>query len=855
MKSITQHKNAIVDLLWDWTTNLGKWSELLINKIVTTELPLNQEEREEIFNHFLQSIGLRTGLPELTIQKPTYSPTSKKLRLDSISKVSGINRLATDQVLNFSENITVIYGENGTGKTGYSRILKSLGFSYDTGKEILPNIYTESKKQGAAISYSLNNTPYIHEWDGKHRKPELENISVFDGKCVEYSIADRRLIVTPSGFHLFQLVTDELNNLSNLLTNKINALSIELKWSENLTERTPQFNFIKTLSSKSPMEELKKLSVFNEEHQEELQLNLSELEKLNKPLLEIEIQNLSRKIAELEFILNKLKEDQKILSLDKLDYFKYLNSNINYLECKTQTGIKDIAKERGIEFYQSVEFHLFLQTAEAYIKLLGNQEYPENEDNCIYCLQPLSKSAKDLLGSYRKILNDKTQEKLIELKKEKAEFNAEISKIEFKIQLQQPTFGIDEKQTIIHPKEVLDYNNFVEKFKLSLLKNEMESDFNPAFNMQPLLTTLESKLSIEKDLYIQKKMTLDNLNSEETKLRSAIEELMDRKLLSEKQTDVLEAISNLKEIEVLKANSGDFNTSAISRKTTTAREELVTKNFEEIFRNELKALRKDNIKIEIKFGTEKGNSKLFQKISKHDLVDILSEGEQKAISLAEFLTELQLDNFTAPVVFDDPINSLDHKITDEVVKRLIQLSKSHQVIIFTHSILLLHSFLQQAELDQNKQEGIKFQFHRVKENFGITGIIDEIEELNSYSYYTSKLNLILENKNTSADEARLAAEGYGYLRSAIEVFLEEDLFQRTIKRYKKGIAFPSLMRVKGIKIDQNKSKLNDIYEKCCVSIVGHSSPEEIHTTPTISELKSDFGEFRKIRAEFTGKEK
>jgi len=68
------------------------------------------------------------------------------------------------------------------------------------------------------------------------------------------------------------------------------------------------------------------------------------------------------------------------------------------------------------------------------------------------------------------------------------------------------------------------------------------------------------------------------------------------------------------------------------------------------------------------------------------LSDILSEGEQKAIALAEFLTELQLDLGRSPVIFDDPVNSLDHRMIDEVAKRLIRLSKTRQLSILTDSI-------------------------------------------------------------------------------------------------------------------------------------------------------------------------
>jgi hypothetical protein len=75
--------------------------------------------------------------------------------------------------------------------------------------------------------------------------------------------------------------------------------------------------------------------------------------------------------------------------------------------------------------------------------------------------------------------------------------------------------------------------------------------------------------------------------------------------------------------------------------------------------------------------------------------------------------------------------------------------------------------------------------------------------------------------------------------------------KKTIKRYKKGVAFPSLLRINGGKIDLHKGALNGIYEKCCVCIDGHSSPEELSSTPKISELKIDFEVFKTIRANFT----
>ena len=44
---------------------------------------------------------------------------------------------------------------------------------------------------------------------------------------------------------------------------------------------------------------------------------------------------------------------------------------------------------------------------------------------------------------------------------------------------------------------------------------------------------------------------------------------------------------------------------------------------------------------------------------------------------------------------------------------------------------------------------------------------------------------------------------------------------------------------------------NNIYEKCCVSIDGHSSPSLIHNTPSIEVLREDYTQFKSIRSNFT----
>lgn len=851
MASTTTAKKEIVDFLWDWADSHGDWGKLLVNKVVSGESRLSQKDRQEIFNYFLQSITLHSGLPALQITKPTYTPTDKKIELTSLSDIKGVNKLAKDQTIIFSKNLTVIYGENGSGKTGYSRILKSLGFSYDGVSTIHCNIFKDPEAQSAVINFKLNEAEVSFDWTGDNRHAELNNISVFNTNCVQISLGDRQLIVSPIGFHLFQLVTEELNQLSLLLQVKLSSHPTNLVWSDALTAGTPQSNFVSELSGSSTIEQLNELATFTPDHEKELNAKEQELADLNKTLIVTEIGNLTSQIADLRRLILKLQVTEAGLSPDNRKILRSYNKVIKELEGKTQVSLKEIAEANAIELYQSDEFKRFISSADTYIKILSKEDYPQKDDLCIYCKQPLDTAAQELLTSYRELLNDKTQENLEQAQKKKGDLITGVSKLDVQLLFHQPVFGYDEKQQIIQPQELTNYNQKAEQYKADFLSDEETDGDADSFDFKEISSFLTDKKNNLERRLISKREVFENIGQKETQLKKEIAELKDRKLLSGKIVEISAAISNHQITAVLNKNYNSFNTNSISRKTSEAREELLKQNFNDIFQNELKALRKSHIKINLSFATAKGSSQVYQNLNSYKLAEVLSEGEQKAIALAEFLSELQLDMVKAPVIFDDPVNSLDHRIIDEVAKRLIELSKQRQVVVFTHSVLLLNSFIQQKELEINKPPAMDFVFYRVKTNFGETGILDEVEEINSYSYYSKKLDLVLQTKPNGKSEEELAAKGYGHLRSAIEVTVEESVLKNVIKRYRKGVAFPSFIRIDGGKLDACKKELNDIYEKCCVSIDGHSSPEENHTTPTLDELKNDYEEFKKVRKQFT----
>jgi len=849
MASTTTSKKGIEDFLWEWAVSHGEWGKLLISKIISTEDELTSSDRQSVFNYFLQSINQLSDLPALTIIKPTFSPTSKQIELKTLSDITGVNRLAKNQTITFNKNLTVIFGENGTGKTGYGRILKTLGFSYDNKDEIIANIFGPTQAKTATIKFQVNGTDETFIWDGTNKNPELQNISVFNNNCVQISLSDRQLIVSPIGFHLFNIVISELNELTKLLNGKVDSHPTKIHWAGTLNIETPQQVFISTLSAESTEEKLTELATFTPTQEQELKDKESELSYFNKILIETEIQTIIASISELDIILCKIQTAQSNFNATNWQELFNLNKEIAILESKTQMGIKQIAEINGIEFYETQHFQSFIKATEDYIKVINKPNYPNATDTCVYCLQPLGNSAKELLTSYRMLLNDKTQENLLSLKNQKINLINQVLKIESNLTFHQPIFGVDESEKAVQPSEIIEYNKNLELLRSAFTTDKVNDGSTFDFDYPKYIKFLSDKKDALSLIRTRKQVVLSNLAEKEAEVKNKIAELKDRKQLSIKISEVRVAITNHKIVYTLKANAATLNSSSISRKTTQAREELVSSNFDSIFKTELIAFRKTHINIDLSFGTDRGNSKIVNRIKAHSLIDILSEGEQKAIALAEFLTELQLDNIKAPVIFDDPVNSLDHNIIDDVARRLLKLSNERQVVVFTHSVLLFNSFLYFSK--QPTYKSLLCKFYNSKNEYEETGfIIDAEEEINKVNGYISKINVLFNNKPKDRLEAEVAEDGYGYLRAAIEVLVEHEIFQGTIKRYQKNIALTQFVKVDGALVNMHKDKLNEIFERSCGFIKGHSNPTEIHNDPTMAELKVDFEEYKKIRDAF-----
>ena len=108
------------------------WQQDMIRRLYT-QAALSTADEDDALNMLKAQYGLvattlaPTPTPLATTHQGHSTPAIAGTILNSIDKIANCNRLASDQRLNFAiDGITLIYGDNGSGKSGYCRILKKV---------------------------------------------------------------------------------------------------------------------------------------------------------------------------------------------------------------------------------------------------------------------------------------------------------------------------------------------------------------------------------------------------------------------------------------------------------------------------------------------------------------------------------------------------------------------------------------------------------------------------------------------------------------------------------------------------------------------------------------------------------
>lgn len=185
------------------------------------------------------------------------------------------------------------------------------------------------------------------------------------------------------------------------------------------------------------------------------------------------------------------------------------------------------------------------------------------------------------------------------------------------------------------------------------------------------------------------------IDGKKTESKAKLTEFECRKWAAEQVAAIRAEVERLKEVAQYETWKKETATTSLSRQASILSQYLITEGYVKRFNDELDLLGAKRLDVElVKTGASQGRVKHAIRLCGLSAtgvkpIEVLSEGERRIVSVAAFLADVTGQQGNGPFIFDDPISSLDQSFEEKIIKRLITLSKSRQVIVFTHRLSFL----------------------------------------------------------------------------------------------------------------------------------------------------------------------
>lgn len=691
-----------------------------------------------------------------------------------VGNLHGVNKLKSNSELNVSSGLTVIYGENGSGKSGYTRLLNN-AFISRGDQDILPNIFENKPEQVSAdFKFSIDGNNIEYKYPDDKDAYAFKTIRNFDAKSAADDMnRESEIDFAPSELSFFDKLLSACLEIQKRLDDEIEAKKMDnpvLKYFPNDGSALSQ---MKELTAKTEINDIRERFGITDDEKEQY-------EQIKKEKAKLVALDINRQISLINQVLLFLIEAEKKYTLyeniTSNENIKIYNQQIKFLQKSKiiyeSDGIALFEKD-DIEQLGTKEWKEFINSAKKYYDKINNHE------KCPLCGQKVD--GDDLLFKYWKFLESD------------AENNYNIAKEAIRISKE----GLKDLNLIFLVESSVQEQWLTENYKLEtdIISNSFEA---AELKRNSILSCLENEKEITEKLLEDKpdfkgliekiKQKKDSLNQESinsriTECTRLENEFVDKSKVIELLPIIESYIEHLKWESI--AEKCKIKTRVITNKQKELFGKYVTDDYLKTFEQECQRLNADfNINIVSRGSSGKTLKKL--QIKGNIPGKVLSEGEQRAISIANFLTEVSMDARNIGIVLDDPVCSLDHKRRSLIVKRLIEEAQIRQVVIFTHEITFFMELKTEAE-----RNGVMFEQETIRKICDQPGDISTLIPWQGMNVKdrTGKLKNDLQkivsvfNSGDMDTYYYKAKEWCELLRESWERAVEEILFNDAIQRY------------------------------------------------------------------------
>ncbi len=619
--------------------------------------------------------------------------------IKSIEKTAHVNALASHGPLSFKPTgLTVVYGDNGSGKSGYARLLKQITKARHQ-EDVLSNVFkdTVGEKPTASLVISIGDQDKSVNWP-EQEIDDLQRMHYYDKACMDqYVSKETDFPYRPSQLEIMYGLIDACVIMRHSINKRLadNTQSAEQLpvVSENLKD-SPTGKCLAQLSDKSSIESIDRLIARLDNFPETYDKLKIEENHLRSADSGQEQWLLTRQAEKLLALHDHVESVHSVLGNDNLAILQESRRRFDELQDATTQLAQAFASE-PLPGVGSSPWRTLWESARRFSEEYAypNLSFPVvgDKSQCVLCHQTLSSDGRTRLLRFEEFVKNDTQMKFDEAQRGYLSQIDSVTNIEVF-----PEVVKDHIQDLVASRNEVasKCEALLEKYQqtkdsvLLMLEGsghiELPEVILPATVLTQISNTIEQTHKLAKDLADPKFIS--------QKLAHVTAVLQEYELLQELRSNreiVVKEIMRLKARTALETAKAETDTGAITRKINEFAQSAVTKAVRDQFTQETDRLRLGQVTIN-RTRSERGmflhKPELDKVRQEVQLKRVFSEGELSSLGLAAFFTEAELDSSKSALILDDPVTSLDHIRRNLVATRLASFAKSRQVILFTHDV-------------------------------------------------------------------------------------------------------------------------------------------------------------------------
>lgn len=626
------------------------------------------------------------------------STSGAPVSISAVTDVSGVNALLPGQNLTFAgTGLTVIYGDNGSGKSGYARLIREAVSARVKG-DLLADVFAQRQvEQAATFEYAVGQSSAA--WAlGDDVCRDLIAVRFYDEECGDaYVTSASEINYRPSALTLLDRLQHACDRVQQELATRLSGNDAARPDLPLFKEGTKAKAFLTSITSTTSPEQIDEATTLDQDHDVVLAGNLQELARLQGSDPSKEKTRLVQLAAHWALVKDHVDRMAAAISAEALDQIQTEKNQANELRHAAQIASGKTFDNEPLVGVGSVAWRALWEAAREYstTDAFHEHEFPVTRDGaiCVLCQQPLNREAADRLARFEGFIKDTTSrdadaaERCLALRRQQlapletpapalttalAQLRAsgqDVAAIE--------TWEVAARATAVGVIEWIDGSRPDRPMTHSLSPSEAIEG-----QCQALIDGSEA-------------IDASSFNEQIRALSADIAERQTLGQLAETKDNLLTEVERLKSrVEIEDARKAT-DTTGITRKATDLTNTYVTGLVRDHFTRETERLGLRRVTLNPTRGrrdkTLEHRPTLLGATVKADIDRVLSEGEQTALGLAGFLTEAAFDESKSAVVFDDPVSSLDAMRRSRVARRLVELAIDRQVIVFTHEATFVNA--------------------------------------------------------------------------------------------------------------------------------------------------------------------